>query len=373
MRVMFVCRAFVDVGGGLERMAIAAMNELCQRGHQVSVLTWDRSEGEAFYEMDDRIEWRRLDLGDPTQRAGLGLRLRRALKSRRILREVGPDVAIAFQEGTFTAIRLYGLGLRLPMIASERNTPSRFDHLKHGNRRRSFRWLRMADRITVQCESYREHYPDFLRHKIVTVPNPVFPARGRAAPASEAQESLVLLSVGRLSHVKNQVVLIQAFARIASRFPEWRLDIAGEGEDREQVEAAVAKLGLEGRVRLLGAVKDVNALYRTSHLFCLSSRFEGFPNALAEAMAHGLPAVGYAGCCGINELIEPGRNGLLASGNGDVETLADALSQLMADAAAREAMGAAAIESMRPYEPQKVYDRWERVLTEVAQRRVVTA
>jgi glycosyltransferase involved in cell wall biosynthesis len=327
--------------------------------------------GEAFYAMDERIEWRRLELGDPKYRAGLGLRLRRAFKVRRILGALRPDVVIAFQEGTFRAVRLYGLGFRLPMIAAERNAPSRFDFVKQGSRGESFLWLRLADCITVQCQSYRDLYPPVLRHKIVAIPNPVFPAPAQAAPASDEQAPQVLLSVGRLSFQKNQLALVQAFARVAARFPQWRLDIAGEGEHRAAVEAEIAKLGFNERVRLLGAVKDVSALYRASHLFCLASRWEGFPNALAEALAHGLPAVGYADCCGINELIEPGRNGLLAAGNGNVETLADTLGQLMANAAARQVMGAAAVESMRAYTPQAVFDRWEAVLAEVAQRRAV--
>lgn len=373
MRILFACRAFVNVAGGVERMAIAAMNELCQRGHQVALLTWDAPEGEAFYAMDERIEWRRLGLGDPKYRAGLGLRLRRAFKVRRVLAELAPDVAIAFQEGTFRAVRLYGLGFRLPMIAAERNSPSRFDFVTQGSRSQSFQWLRLADCITVQCESYRDLYPPFLRHKIVAIPNPVFPARGRAALAGERQEQHVLLSVGRLSFQKNQVALVQAFARLASWFPQWRLDIAGEGEHRAEVEAEIAKCGLNDRVRLLGAVKDVSSLYCAGDLFCLASRWEGFPNALAEALAHGLPAVGYARCCGINELIEPGRNGLLAAGNDNVESLADTLGQLMADAAARRAMGAAAVESMRAYAPEAVFDRWERVLAGVAERRTVSS
>ncbi len=371
MRILFACRAFVDVAGGVERMAIAAMNELCQRGHQVSLLTWDGPEGEAFYAMDKRIEWIRLALGDPAQRAGVGLRLRRAFKVRRILAGLKPDVVIAFQEGTFRAVRVYGLGLRLPMIAAERNSPSRFKFVTQGSQGQAFQWLRLADCITVQCQSYRDLYPPFLRHKIVTIPNPVFPASAQAAPAGDERTPLVLLSVGRLCFQKNQVALVQAFAQVAARFPQWRLDLAGDGEHREVVEAEVAKLGLKDRVRLLGAVKDVSALYCASHLFCLASRWEGFPNALAEAMAHGLPAVGYADCCGINELIEPGRNGLLAAGNGDAETLADALGQLMADPAARQAMGVAAAVSMQAYRPQAVFDRLEAVLTKVAQRQVV--
>lgn len=371
MKILFACRAFVEVAGGVERMAIAAMNELCQRGHHVSLLTWDAPGGEAFYAMDERIEWRRLGLGDPKYRAGAGLRLRRAFKVRRILAELAPDVVVAFQEGTFRAVRVYGAGFCLPMIAAERNSPSRFDFVTQGSREQSFQWLRLADCITVQWESYRALYPPFLQHKIVSIPNPVFPASGNATPAGDAQAPLVLLSVGRLCYQKNQVALVQAFARVAPRFPQWRLDLAGEGEHRKDVEAEITKFDLDGRVRLLGAVKDVGALYRASHLFCLASRWEGFPNALAEALAHGLPAIGYAGCCGINELIEPGRNGLLAAGNGDVETLADTLAQLMSDAPARQAMGAAAVESMRPYRPKAVFDRWETVLTAVAQRQTV--
>ena len=371
MRILFACRNFVDIAGGVERMAIAAMNELCQRGHKVSLLTWDGPAGEAFYAMDERIEWRRLGLGDPKYRANLGLRLRRALRVRRILRTLSPEVVVAFQEGTFRAIRLYGLGFRLPMIAAERNSPSRFDFVKQGSRGQAFQWLRLADCITVQCQSYRELYPPFLRPKIVAIPNPVFPVPARAAPAGDEQAPKVLLSVGRLSFQKNQVALVQAFAQVAARFPHWRLDLAGEGDHRAEVEAEVARLGLHDRVRILGAVKDVGALYTASHLFCLASRWEGFPNALAEALAHGLPAIGYADCCGINELIENGRNGLLAAGNGNVETLSDTLGQLMADAAARQAMGAAAVESMRAYTPQAVFDRWETVLAAVAQRRAV--
>src|SRR5690606_2590468 len=163
MRILFACRNFVDIAGGVERMAIAAMNELCQRGHKVSLLTWDGPAGEAFYAMDERIEWRRLGLGDPKYRANLGLRLRRALRVRGILRELSPEVVVAFQEGTFRAIRLYGLGFRLPMIAAERNSPSRFDFVKQGSRGQAFQWLRLADCITVQCQSYRELYPPFLR------------------------------------------------------------------------------------------------------------------------------------------------------------------------------------------------------------------
>ncbi|MEQ9639370.1 MAG: glycosyltransferase family 4 protein [Alphaproteobacteria bacterium] len=374
MRVLFVCRAISNVAGGVERMAVSIMNELVERGHDVSILTWDVGDEPAFYQMDERIVWRRIDLGTPTETASVGLRLKRALKVRQIVGELKPDVALAFQYGCFISLKLYGAGIRLPIIAAERNAPSLYDFTSAGERRnRIFQSMRLADRITVQCESYRDMYPTYLRDKIVIIPNPVFPATGRAAPAGEGASERILLSVGRLSYQKNQHALLRAFATLRGEFPGWRLEIAGDGEEQDSLERLIGELGFGDEVRLLGAVKDVNELYCRSHLFCLSSRWEGFPNALAEAMARGLPAVGYADCCGTNELIVNGQTGQLAGGNGDTDSLAAALRQLMSDDAGRAAMGESAVSAMLSYQPQSIFDRWEGLLADVAGRPLASA
>src|SRR5262249_23212441 len=156
-------------------------------------------------------------------------------------------------------------------------------------------------------------------------------AARRAQPGvADADGRWRLLSVGRLSYAKNFSVLIDTFAALTESFPDWELRIVGEGEDRGALEAQLARLpGLKGRVSLPGVYREIEEEYSAAHLFCLSSRWEGFPNALAEALAHGLPAVGFAGCDGVPDLIEPGQNGALATGNGDVVALADALAPLM--------------------------------------------
>jgi glycosyltransferase involved in cell wall biosynthesis len=367
MKLLIICRSFNNMAGGIERVATALMNEMCGRGHDVSLLTWDLAGAKPFYEFDERIKWYNLNLGSHKKKAGLRLRLKRLLKMRSLLREIKPDVALAFQHGTFFSTRIYSLGQNIPIIAAEREAPARFKHLKAGKwQGLIYQSFRLANDITIQCESYRNDYPAYLRERITTIPNPVFPAKRFASPAGEPGKRKTLLSIGRLGYQKNHGVLIRAFAKIRDDFPEWDLLIAGEGGDREILENDVKTLGLSGRVALPGAIKDTGKLYCESHLFCLPARWEGFPNVIAESFSHGLPAVGFAECAGTRDLIEDNVSGLLAAGNGDADTLAQALSTLMADDNLRNEMGRKGLESMKQYAPDKVFDQWEAFLQKAA-------
>ena len=142
--------------------------------------------------------------------------------------------------------------------------------------------------------------------------------------------------------------------------------IAGDGEDRGKLEKSIAQHGLASRIKLTGATGDVERTYSQAHLFCLPSRWEGFPNALAEALSHGLPAIGFAECAGVRDLIRDGETGFLAQGNGDAATLTEALRRAMRDADLRGRMGQAAGESMRAYAPEKIFDSWEKFFENLA-------
>jgi glycosyltransferase involved in cell wall biosynthesis len=369
MKILFVSRLFHNVSGGVERMAIALMNELCARGHAVELLSWDRSGAETWYPLDKQIVWHRLDMGDAMEKAGWLLRARRQLAIRRVLRRSQPDVMIAFQHGPFLTVTVAALGLGIPVIAAERNAPQRFDHLRAGRRRGIiFQTFRLADRITVQLDDYIGAYPHYLQSRIVSIPNPVSLAKEFANPAGHRGEPRRLLSVGRLSYQKNQAVLIEAFARLADSMPHWRLVLVGSGEDEQKLKQLTADLGLSARVEFIGAIKEVERFYLSSHLFCLPSRWEGFPNALAEAMAQGLPVVGYADCAGVRQIVIDGQTGRLAQGNGSADALAAALHHLMNDNETRQHMGAAAATSMRRFAPQAIFDRWETLFHEVSRR-----
>ncbi len=371
MRMMFAARAMDNMAGGVERMIIAIMNEMTRRGHEVALFSWDHADAEAFYPLDPRVQWFKLDLGSPAKRAGLGLRLQRAPKVRRIIKAFAPDVIVGFQGGAFRPMAFYTLGYGIPVVAAERTAPSLYEYAGTERKRQielfSFRF---AKTITVQFDRYRAGYPAYLQHKIVETPNPVTVARRHAEPdAPGANGRYTLLSVGRLSYQKNYDVLINAFVEVAERFPLWDLRIVGEGEDRAKLEAMItATPALQGRVSLPGATQDVATQYTTAQLFCLPSRWEGFPNALAEALAHGLPSVGFENCSGVPDLISDKKSGVLAPGMNDAKALAAALSILMDDPQGRAAQGQHAIESMRRYSPEHCFDRWEAVLTEAVKR-----
>lgn len=370
MKILFVSRLFHQVSGGVERMAIVLMNEMVARGHTVELLSWDGLDAVPYYPLDARVVWHRLNLGDANRKAGWGMRLRRQRKLRALLKLSRPDVCIAFQHGPFITLATAGLGLGCPLIAAERNAPHRFDHLRAGKRRGLiFQTFRLANRITVQMEDYIAAYPRYLQGRMVSIPNPVLPATAQASSEDRPDGTKWLLSVGRLSYQKNQRVLIDAFADLVRHAPEWRLTLVGTGEDERALKARVANLGLSGKVEFTGAVRNVEDYYLNSDLFCLPSRWEGFPNALAEAMAHALPVVGFEGCAGVNQLIVNGKSGVLARGNGDADTLLESLLPLVRDAAMRRQLGLAASHAMQRFSPEAIFDAWETLFQEVAGER----
>jgi len=368
--ILVACRKFDGVIGGVERMSTTLMNELVARGHEVHLFTWDDNENaKSFYHMDQSIGWTKLAMGNPKKKAGWILRMRRALKVRTFLKTLSPDVVLGFQEGSFVTLKLYGIGLHIPMICAIRESPFRYAYIK------AFPpfWLsclvmRLAAAVTVQFERYKDAFPKSLEHKLKVTPNHIAQARNLADPVGESSTRKTILCTGRLSYEKNHDALIKAFALIAADYPDWTLDIVGSGSERQKLQNLKDSLDPEisGRVILQGPTENVSAHLERAQIFCLPSRWEGFPNSLAEAMAHGLPVIGYEECDGVCDLIEDGVTGLLAEGNGDISSLSQKLSTLMGQPELRKEYGNAAFEKSKQYHFKAMSDNWENILIEAA-------
>ena len=176
----------------------------------------------------------------------------------------------------------------------------------------------------------------------------------------------MLLSVGRLVGQKDHETLVRAFAAIAQPEPDWVLRIVGDGELRDNIKKLSEDLSVGDRVELKGSVAEISQEYLASQLFVMSSRYESFGLATAEALAHGLPAIGFADCAGTNVLIEDGHNGVLVEpGQDRVGALASALSSLMTDPDKRGGLAAGA-NSPPQFGLDSVLDAWLVLLSAAA-------
>jgi len=355
-----------NMAGGLERNIMSLANRLAEKGHCVGLITFDWQSAQSFYRIADGVRWYKVATSAPHAPISFGNRLRLILNIRRALKDAGASVIVCFHHGILARFLLAALFTKTRIIVSERNSLSIYDHVSRPKWNLNFLLMFLVDRITVQFPQYIKDYPRLLRSRIIAIPNPVLPATRLANPGKgNARDSSELLAVGRLCAQKNYEALIAAFSDLAPRYPDWNLVIVGDGEGRETLLSEIARHDLESRVHLIPATREVFDVYERAALFCMPSKWEGFPNALAEAMAHGLPAIGYRGCAGVRDVITDGENGLLATGNGDIESLRQALERLMADPDRREEMGKAALQSVRRFDPDRVFPLWEDLLGSV--------
>ena len=347
-------------------MATLMMNEMVSRGFRVGLITWDQADAVPHYGLEQSVEWMKLDLGSPEQKAGWLQRLRRQVLLRRLTRQFKPNVVIGFQVGTFLAARTAMFGMGIPMIAAERNSPDLFDYVSGGEkqRRRAELALSLADCITVQLESYKAKYPTKLGRRIVAIPNPVQPPDNVDFPNEREMPPKRILHVGRLSYQKNQIFLIKAFSCVAKSNPDWVLSLVGEGEKRCEIEKLIEQMDLNDRVELVGAVKDVDEWYRKSAFLAFPSLWEGFPNVLVEAFRHGLPALGLAQTAGVNELLRHNETGLLTGY--DELAFADGLQAMIDDIEFRQTAGRNAQKSILNYSPKSIFDQWAALFNRLA-------
>jgi glycosyltransferase involved in cell wall biosynthesis len=238
----------------------------------------------------------------------------------------------------------------------------------HSHRPRLARDIRATyprlDALTVLTSPDERDYAELLagaRTRVVRIPNPVprIPGPG-ADPAAH-----VIMAAGRLLPQKGFDLLVDAFAPVAARHPDWELRIYGGGRDRRALLDRIDALGLAGRVRLMGRVDGLGPAMAEASIYALSSRFEGFPMVLLEAMSKGLAVAAFDCPNGPADAIEDGVDGRIVPAE-DVRALGDALLELVEDEALRRRLGAAAARASDRYDLKGIGARWDALLAELS-------
>jgi GalNAc-alpha-(1->4)-GalNAc-alpha-(1->3)-diNAcBac-PP-undecaprenol alpha-1,4-N-acetyl-D-galactosaminyltransferase len=344
--------------GGAERVMADMANYWVERGWQVTVATWSSPNTRDFYVLSSHIS--RVWLQDASRGVSKVSTFRslgsQVFALRRLLRRAKPDVVLSFIDVSNILTLLAAIGLRVPVVISERTHPVLNDTISRPwklMRRLCYSWAHQviaqtrdaAGWIERRCRTTVQVIPNFLR----TLPEAVAP-----------RESLII-AVGRLSREKGFDILIEAFARVRVQFPDWQLCIIGAGPEQRSLADQITRLSLQTRVELVGQVADVEAWMARAALMVHPSRREGFPNAVLEAMGMGV-AVVCADCrSGPSELIEDGVNGRLVPVD-DLETLTLAMSQLMADLKLRERLGKEATKVRQQFAQSVLMKKWEACL-----------
>jgi glycosyltransferase involved in cell wall biosynthesis len=207
-------------------------------------------------------------------------------------------------------------------------------------------------------DAYAEALGPGLRIDVIANAVPAMP--GPPSPLTEP----VILAAGRLTPQKGFDLLAEAFALIADEAPDWTVRICGDGPRRDAIEATIAEHRLEGRVVLAGRCMRIWEEMERASVYALSSRFEGFPMVLVEAMSKGLPIVAFDCPTGPREVVRTGQNGFLVP-NKDAEGFAWAMLQMIRDRELRAKLGDGAAEEARRYALDVIGPRWDTLLARV--------
>ena len=363
--------------GGTVRAAMSLAESLVESGRSVEVVSVVRRRERPFFPFPDGVEVSVVDdqrggRGGPARRLPSLLvhpddfaypwcSLRTDVRLLRRLRAMRGGVVV----GTRPSFNLLAAALRPEGTVAVAQEHMNFDAHRRGLARDVQRRYRSLDALAVLTEEDRRDYAAALdgATKVVRLPNAVPPLAGeRARPGSR-----VAIAAGRLNSQKGFDLLVEAWRPVAAAHPDWQLRIYGRGLQRAALQRQILDAGLAGAVLLMGATRDLGAALSQGSLFVLSSRFEGFGIVVVEAMSKGMAVVSFDCPRGPGEIIEDGRDGVLVPA-GDVDALSRALLGVVEDEELRSALGAAALESARRYDPGAVGAGWAALVDELAPR-----
>jgi glycosyltransferase involved in cell wall biosynthesis len=344
--------------GGAERVAATLANAWVRRGRRVTLVATYLASRQVGYALEPAVEL--VFLADRLA-GGSGGALAKARALRRLVVALEPDVVLSFLTNVNVLAIAALARTGVPLVVSERTDPAADVELHPVLRVLRAVGYGFADRLVVQTGAAAQRF----RRRMVwsppvdVIPNPV-PAGLAGLPAARHDgRGGTIVALGRLTRSKGFDALLRVFAREFGAEPAWRLEIWGDGPLRGELEALARSLGLGDRVRLAGPTAAPWEALAAAQLFALPSAYEGFPNAMLEAMALGLACVAYDCPSGPRELSGEGRAAVVVA-LGDEAAFGRELRRLAYDAAARARLGAAAAAHVSSeYGEAVVLERWD--------------
>lgn len=345
-------------GGGAQRVVSRLIPAWIERGYSVTLITLQSADVDTYGVPSG---CRRIVLGGTGYSKNVASSLvanwRRFRRLRFAIRASGATCVVSFLTSMNILSILACSMLSTRVVVSERTDPvyQELGVIRRVARRVLYRWATVVTANSRQAlEVMAEYVP---RTKLFFTPNPVeFPPE-----AAVVHENKTVLAVGRLVALKNHDRVVRAFSKIVSLSSDWNLEIVGDGPSRCEILEHVERQRVTDNVHLVGHVDDTGDYFHGAAIFVMASSFEGTPNALLEAMSHGLVCIVPDNLHGALEYLEDGVSGLVYP-SGDEEALASCLYKAISDPLLRKFLGMTARERMRSLDVDSVVREWDKVL-----------
>ena len=336
--------------GGAERVIATLSNAFVNNGVKVAIFCIGKTASDATYEYDPRIDLTGIHTGS---RGFVIRKFKQLWRLRCLIKAFRPDSIIAFQDYINIQTIVACFGLKIPITISIRANPALATNICKISTRLLYRF---ADSAVFQTKVQQDFYAASRKRRDTIILNPV--DISKIISTKFENKGQYIVTVGRLTAVKNFRLLLRAFHIVSKDFPNMELKIFGDGEQRGELESLSAELGLEKLVCFAGVTTDVFTRVAGAKLFVMTSICEGLPNALIEAMCLGVPCVStrFLGG-GAETLIQDGVNGLLVPNN-DCEALADAMRRLLSDDELARNLGEKAKILRQNVDINKIVNEW---------------
>lgn len=380
MKISFLIHNIFGIGG-TNRTTINLAEALAER-HEVEIVSVFKSRDESMFSIDPRV--RVVSLIDTRVTPEAEVRARPAKifppsEARyKQYSEMTDERAAAYFRNSDADVFIGtrpGLNLYVARLAPENALRIGQEHLTFeahsaALRQQFVKYYRNFDAFVTVSEADAENYRGRLPVpglNIMSIPNSV-PAP--SLPPVDGR-SKVVVAAGRLAVVKRYDHLVQAFAQVAAKHPDWTLRIYGSGGQFNKLRTLVNELGLYNNVLLMGPASPIEAEWVKGSIAAVTSEMESFGMTIVEAMRCGVPVVSTDCPLGPPEIIRHGEDGLLVP-PGDIDAIAAALIGLIDDEQRRIGMGAAARENSKRFDPGAIAIRYEELFTELAARKSAT-
>lgn len=351
--------------GGAERTTSVLANGWASRGNEVTLITLIKDDVPA-YALHPEINLRQLRVRGGKARTilhGIVRQLRSVRALRRAIHESRPDLIVSVMDISNILTLFAARSASAPVVIVEQTYP---EYYPIGWAWETLRRLtyRRADMLVSTSKPMMEWLRRKTKANACVIPNPIDLPSPQSQPlhdrSPQGDSGRIIIGMGRLVPEKGFDFLLHAFSRIASRHPDWSLKIVGEGVLRDTLQVQSVNLGIASRVEFMGWLQDPFSALRAADLFVFSSRFEGFGNALCEAMACGLPVISFNCPSGPGEIIRHGIDGILVPPE-DVEALSATMDRLMGDAQERARLAARAPEVIVRFGLERIMGLWDQL------------